>query len=88
MGFELEGSKFRFKDLLLRPGCIVTVLGFIILAVAVAVYSHRTGNVDYMNHPEQIARPGANIKIMVWMVGGIVTMIVGALLSFLDFTRR
>ncbi len=88
MDLDLEATKFSWKDFLLKPGCILTLIGLVILLVSIGIYSVKTGNVDYMANPEQIARPAANIKIMVWMVGGIVTVIAGAFWSFLEFARK
>ena len=81
-------SRITWKDLLMRPGSIIGLLGLIILGVAIVGYAFFNPSVDLVAHPELAGTGGGGIKFMVWMVGGIVLILIGAVLSLLDFQRR
>jgi len=79
-------SRFGWKDLI-RPGSLIGAAGFLVLAVCVAVYAWSNHNVDLMANPE-LMTPGHGVKLMMWMILGVGLIIVGALVTFLDFQRR
>lgn len=79
-------SRFSLKDLL-RPGCLVGSVGALIIAGCIFKYAWANHNVDLVANPEMVAT-GGSIKAMVWLVVGIGVSLLGALLTYVDFTRR
>lgn len=80
------GARFSWRDLL-RPGCIVGLLGVAVMVVAVLKVAWSNHNVDLAANPE-LAASGGTVKMMVWLVVGIGMSIFGALLSYVDYSRR
>jgi hypothetical protein len=76
------GEQFSWRDLL-RPGCVLGLAGLTLILVAIV----RT----WWSTPEDpllMTNTGSSVKMMVWMVVGVGITLFGALLSYLDFTRR
>jgi hypothetical protein len=87
-GLDLTpSSRFSWRDLL-RPGPILAILGIVVLAVTVTLYSWGHRAVDPLANPEMLANNGTDLKYMLWMMGGVGLLLSGALLSFLDFQKR
>lgn len=72
---------------LARPGCVLAIIGALILLIAIGYTSFANREVDLMANPELASRPGTSLRAMMWMVLGVVTLLTGALVSFVEFTR-
>jgi len=79
-------SGFSWKDFL-RPGCLIGLIGLLIIAISIVRYAWGNHNVDLLANPEAVAA-GGSVKIMVWLVVGIGVSIFGALLAYVDYSRR
>ena len=77
------GTKIQWMDFL-RPGPIIGLLGLLVLLFCVIGYAWSNHNVDLIANPELAGSQGGSIKYMVWMMGGVGMVLLGALLSFLD----
>ena len=88
MGMDLTpDSRFQMRDIL-RPGPVIGVAGVLVLVFCIIGYAMNNHNVDLIAHPELASSSGSSIKYMVWMIGGVGLVLLGALLSFMDFSKR
>jgi hypothetical protein len=84
---ELNPSaRFSWRDLL-RPGCLVGLTGVAVIALSVFKIAWSNHNVDLATNPE-MAAGGGTVKMMVWLVIGIGLSLLGALLSYVEYSRR
>lgn len=82
---ELNPSaRFSLRDLM-RPGCVVGVIGLLIIAFAAFRMAWGAATPD---DGLEIASSGKAVKQMVWLVVGVGVTIFGALLSYIDYKRR
>lgn len=81
------GANWSWKDVF-RPGCLLALLGATILLVCIVKYAWTNHGVDLIENPELANSGAGSIKTMVWMVIGVGMTLFGALLSYVDFTRR
>jgi hypothetical protein len=87
MDLELDDkAKLSWKDFL-RPGCLLGLAGIGIILFNVIRYWWSTPNVDMLGDGE-LASPAGSLKAMVWLVVGVGLTLGGALLSYIEFTRR
>ena len=80
------GARFGWRDLL-RPGCLVALAGLVLMAVNLFSAFWSQHRVDLNTNPELVAS-GGTIKAMVWLVVGVGLVLLGALLSYLEYSRR
>lgn len=80
------GARFSLRDLM-RPGCLVGLVGAAIMAFAIFKLAWANHNVDLAANPE-LAATGGTVKTMVWLVVGIGVALFGALLSYVEYSRR
>lgn len=84
---EVDGKTgFTWRDLL-RPGCLIGLVGIAIILGSLIAYSFSNPSTDLVANPEAV-RPGGSIKMLVWMVGGVGVTIFGALIAFLEFRNK
>lgn len=77
-------SNFDWRDFL-RPGCLVAVVGLLLILGAIVGYALNTpGSEDMV---ENLQNRGGGIKYLGWLVVGIGCSILGALMAFVDFRR-
>lgn len=87
MDMELNpAERFTIKDFF-RPGCLIGTAGALLIAGCILKYAWANHNVDLAANPELVAT-GGSIKAMVWIVVGIGLSLFGALLTYIDFSRR
>lgn len=79
-------STFSWRDLL-RPGCLLGLAGIGVMAVAILRYAFSHAGADPGSDLE-VLNSGRSVKFLVWLVVGVATTLFGALLSFIEFTRR
>lgn len=86
---ELTGADGRlsWRDLL-RPGPVLALVGLVVLGICIIGYAWNSYGVDPIANPEVAASASGGVKYMLYMLIGVVMIIVGALLSFVDFSRR
>ena len=77
-------SRFQWGDLM-RPGPIILLLGLLILGGSLLLHIFFSGDAT---DPELTNSTAKTLKHMVGMVTGVGLVLFGALLSFLDFTKR
>ena len=80
------GARFCWRDLL-RPGCLVGLVGLAVMTVSIFKLAWANHNIDPTANPELLSG-GGTVKTMVWLVVGIGTALFGALLSYVDYSRR
>lgn len=79
------GERLSWRDFL-RPGCLIGLVGLAIVAIAIV----RTWWVSAPVGADAlwVNTTGSSIKMMVWMVVGVGLALFGALLSYVEFTRK
>lgn len=80
-------SKFQLRDLL-RPGVVIGGVGMLLIAFCIVKYAWSNHGIDVVANPELATQGTSTVKTMVWMVCGVGLTLFGALLTFLDFTRK
>lgn len=80
------GSRFSARDLM-RPGCLLGMLGLLIIGFAILRIAWGQHSADPNLDPTTMST-GTTVKSMVWLVSGIGLSIFGALVSYVDYSRR